>query len=168
MCRCSGARHKSYRSGVLDQSLAVEAHAQGVEKLVAGAVIHDRGRVLVVTRSAEDDFLPGIDELPSGSVDAGETLLEGLNRELHEEVGLSADRVDAGFLATFDYTTGSGRLARQFTVSVPLTGREIRLSEEHSSHLWVEPDDLDGMSLTPETKSVVAAWFKWAASNNLL
>lgn len=147
--------------------LAAEAHAQGVAKLVAGAVVHDRGRVLVVTRSAEDDFLPGIDELPSGSVDAGETLLEGLNRELHEELGFSADPVDAGFLATFDYATASGRLARQFTVSVPLADREIRLSEEHSTHHWVAPDDLDRVALTPETKSVVAAWFDWAASNNL-
>lgn len=152
---------------MLDQSLAAEAHAQGVEKLVVGAVIHDRGRVLVVTRSAKDDFLPGIDELPSGSVHAGETLLEGLNRELREEVGFPAGPLDAGFLETFDYASGSGRLTRQFTVSLHLATREIRLSEEHSTYQWVAPDDLDLVSLTPETKSVVAAWFGWAASNNL-
>lgn len=155
----------SYRSTVLDESLVTEAYGQGVEKIVVGAVVHDRGRVLVVTRSPEDGFLPGIDELPSGGVHAGESLAEGLNREMQEEIGFSADRVDDGFLATFDYVTGSGRAARQFTVSVARDGREVGLSAEHSRYRWVALKDLETVSLTEETKAVLAAWFTWAASN---
>lgn len=149
---------------MLDESLATEARAQGVDKIVVGAVVHENGRVLVVTRSHADDFLPGIDELPSGGVDAGESLADGLNRELQEEIGFPADCMDDGFLATFDYLTGSGRTARQFTVSVPCQGREVRLSEEHSEYRWVAATELEAVSLTPKTRSVVAAWFKWAGA----
>ncbi len=151
---------------MLEESLAADARAEGVEKLVVGAVVHDGGRVLVVTRSAADDFLPGVDELPSGGVDEGESLVAGLNRELLEEVGVAADVVDDGFLAQFDYVTASGRTARQFTVSVPLRDGVVRLSDEHTALRWVASDDLDSVSLTPETRSVVAGWFAWTSRSS--
>src|SRR5699024_3471478 len=46
---------------VLVEELRDSAQRDGVEKFVVGAVIHQDGSALVVTRSELDDFLPGID-----------------------------------------------------------------------------------------------------------
>jgi 8-oxo-dGTP diphosphatase len=123
-----------YDARVLDESLTVAARSEGIEKHVVGAVVHHAGAVLLLTRSVNDTFLPGIEELPSGGVEDGETLAQALDRELLEEVGFSAGTVETGFLATFDYVSGSGRLTRQFTVSVPLNDRVVVLSDEHSAY----------------------------------
>lgn len=148
---------------VLDESLVVDALSEGIEKFVVGAVIHHDGLALIVTRSASDDFLPGIDELPSGCVEPDETLAQGLDRELLEEVGFRARPLDSGFLACFDYTSRSGRPTRQLTVSVPREGRHVELSDEHSAHRWLRRSDLDQSSVTAETKAVLHKWFAWAA-----
>lgn len=146
---------------MLNESLVADAHAQGVERLVVGAVIHHHGRALIVTRGSADDFLSGIDELPSGGVESNETLHEALDRELREEVGFPAGTVDEGFLATFDYVSGSGRTTRQFTVSIALGARSVSLSSEHSAVRWVNRAELGLTTTTPETRRVLAEWFAW-------
>lgn len=144
---------------VLLEELRDSAQRDGVERFVVGAVIHQDGSALVVTRSELDDFLPGIDEVPSGGVEFGETLVTALNRELSEEVGFAAGSIDGDFLETFDYRSGSGKATRQFTVSVPLAGRAIRLSDEHVACRWVTVEDVGGTSCTLETRRVLDAWF---------
>ena len=56
------------------------------EWLVAGAVIEHEGRVLLVhnrRRGGRSDWSP-----PGGVIDEGETVLDGLTREVQEETGL--------------------------------------------------------------------------------
>lgn len=88
---------------VLAVSLRTAAQAGGVEKFVVGAVVHRRGGVLVVRRSELDGFLPGIEGLLSGGVEAGEILVEALDRALLEEVGFGVSAIDDDFLGQFDY-----------------------------------------------------------------
>ncbi|MGR6089249.1 NUDIX domain-containing protein [Brevibacterium sp. CSND-B09] len=83
---------------VLVEELRDSAQRDGVEKFVVGAVIHSDGSVLVVTRSELDDFLPGIDELPSGGVEVGESLTAALDRELLEEVGFESEVINGDLL----------------------------------------------------------------------
>lgn len=66
----------------------------GVQQLLAGAVIHRADSVLIVERVAED-LLGGFFELPSGHIEPGETLLDGLAREVREETGLEIILVKA-------------------------------------------------------------------------
>ncbi|WP_170228557.1 NUDIX hydrolase [Nesterenkonia populi] len=146
---------------MLQEDLRKRAETDGTRKFVVGAVIHDEGHALLVTRSLEDDFLPGLEEVPSGGVEGSETLNEALHRELEEEVGFGAEHVDPDFIAAFDYQSRSRRMTRQFTVSVPLRGREVRLSDEHTSSRWITLDHLDAANATPETKEVLRQWFEW-------
>ncbi|GFZ92982.1 hypothetical protein GCM10011359_22960 [Nesterenkonia alkaliphila] len=147
---------------VLKEALRSTAEAEGIEKFVVGAVVHDAGRALLVTRSLKDDFLPGLEEVPSGGVEPSETLDQALHRELEEEVGFGAEHVDEGFLAEFDYQSRSGKKARQYTVSIPLRGREVQLSDEHTSYRWITSAELHAANATPETKEVLRQWFAWA------
>jgi 8-oxo-dGTP pyrophosphatase MutT (NUDIX family) len=148
-------------AAVLGDSLKEEARADGIQRFVVGAVVHSNGRVLVLTRSPDDDF-PGIEEVPSGGVEPAESLNDALRRELNEEVGSCPERIDAGFLATFDYDCRSGRRVRQFTVSVAPDEREVRLSGEHAASRWIEGDEIASTSATDETKQVLSDWFTWA------
>lgn len=143
---------------VAEQELLADAQADGVEKSVVGAVVHRAGQVLILRR-AEDDFLPGIEELPSGGVDPGESLADALARELAEEIGWSGPlAIDPGFLASFDYTSGSGRRARQWTVAIDGSGQNIVLSDEHVGYRWIGPADVAASDLTPESIRVIGEW----------
>lgn len=134
-----------------------KAREDGIEKLVVGAVIQEGDRVLLLKR-APDEFMPGLVELPSGGVRAGERLLEAIGREVLEETGLCVDRVQE-FIGSFDYTSRSGRRVRQlnFVVSVR-AGGEVKIHPgEHTDHLWVErdPDRLSELNVSAETKVTI-------------
>ncbi|MFW5420732.1 NUDIX domain-containing protein [Nocardiopsis sp. CNT-189] len=150
------------------QSLVDDAERDRIAKLVVGAVVHDRGRVLILRRSLSDDFLPGIEELPSGGVEAGESLMEALARELAEEVGWSGPvEPDAGFTASFDYVSGSGRPARQYTFGLAWNGSPVVLSGEHTGHRWIAPGELGATDLSPESRQTIREWAAHTAASGV-
>jgi 8-oxo-dGTP diphosphatase len=57
--------------------------------VVAGALFDAEGRVLLAQRP-EGKHMAGGWEFPGGKVDPGETPLQALKRELHEELGIEA------------------------------------------------------------------------------
>ncbi|GAA4574427.1 NUDIX domain-containing protein [Planotetraspora kaengkrachanensis] len=125
---------------------------------MVGAIVHHDGDVLLLER-VPDDFLGGIEELPSGGVEDGETLIGALAREPAEEIGWTGPpAIDSRFVGSFDYTSASGRRARQFTVSVYAEGRAVVLSDEHAAHRWIHPSALAGARVTPETEAVIREW----------
>lgn len=143
--------------------LVEAAQRDGVAKLVVGAIVHDQHKILILRRSPDDDFMAGIEELPSGTVEPGETLLEALHRELAEEIGHTGPLTIApGFATSFDYTSRSGRKTRQHTFAVTYTGHPIELSPEHTTHRWITPTDLPTSDLTAETARTIR---QWAAEN---
>lgn len=144
----------------MSSPLLLQTHVRGVDRLVAGAVVHSGAGVLVLRRSPSDDFLPGIEELPSGGCDPGETLGDALSRELQEEIGWCGPvQPEAGFAHHFDYITKSGDLARQYTFSVPLGDHAVRLSSEHTSWRWLGPEEINTSEMTPESKRTVWQWW---------
>ena len=60
--------------------------------LAVGAVVVDHGRVLLVQRGREPS--KGKWSLPGGALELGETLTEGVAREVHEETGLIIEPVE--------------------------------------------------------------------------
>lgn len=141
----------------LPESLRSTATAEGIEKFLAGAKVHRCSAVLVVTRSPNDEFLPGIEEVPSGGVETDQSLAAALDRELLEEVGFEAETIDDGFIEYFDYISASGRHTRHFTVAIPLGERSVRLSEEHVNARWITAEELGDARCTPETLGVLEA-----------
>ncbi|MFI0421220.1 NUDIX domain-containing protein [Spongiactinospora sp. 9N601] len=147
------------------QQLIDDAGRDGIDKLVVGAVVHSGGQVLILRRTT-GDFMGGIEELPSGGVEPGEDLLEALGRELAEEIGWRHPlTIDPGFAAGFDYTSGSGRAARQLTFAVPAPDRAVTLSGEHTAHRWIDPADAHDSDLTPESIQTIHAWLRHTVSD---
>ena len=107
------------------------AAREGIEKTVVGAIISKGDRVLV-PGCREDDFLGGLDELPSGHIDDGESVPDALRREVKEETGLEVDRI-LRLVGRFGYLTKGRQVTRRLNFAVDVKrSREITFSE-HSA-----------------------------------
>ena len=141
----------------------------GVDRLVAGAVVHQGGQVLLLRRSPWDTFLPGIEELPSGGCEPGESLGDALARELHEEIGwVGRIQVDPEFCRSFDYVTADGLVARQYTFSLAAHGRDIRLCAEHTAWRWLHRYEVATSDLTMESADVLVSWWNRHEDNGMI
>lgn len=117
--------------------LTAEAHSDGVQNFIVGAVIANNGNVLLLRRP-ETDFMGGIHELPSGNAEPGETLDTALRREVQEETGLEISAI-TGYLGSFDYTSAGGNKSRQFNFIVDVVSPEPVHLREHDAYLWADP-----------------------------
>lgn len=142
----------------LNSHLVEEAKKQGVHRYVVGAVVAKNARVLLLQRPQED-FMGGIYELPSGKVEAGETLSDALYREIEEETGLKIEKIDK-YLGHFDYESKSGKATRQFNYVVTVfEPTEIQL-QEHDKYVWINRNQLEQCPVTESVKSVLSLF--WA------
>ncbi|MEU6966891.1 NUDIX domain-containing protein [Kitasatospora aureofaciens] len=124
--------------------LEADAAAAGITGFVAAAVINRDGQILLVRRNP-GDYMGGLWEIPSGRVEAGESILDALHRETTEETGLAIDQV-TGYLGHFDYPNSRGGTTRQFNFAVTVEKAEPIVLTEHDAHQWAHPDDLPGVS----------------------
>lgn len=138
--------------------LAQTAVKDGIQKFVVGGVISNEKKVLIMRRKS-DDFMPGIYEIPSGGVDPGETLDVALIREIMEETSLTVAEIGR-HLGNFDYSSASGKNARQFNFIVMVKPPyDIKLTE-HDDYVWCPEDQLGLYNITPKTLSILQAFFK--------
>ena len=143
-----------------DLEAALEcARRDGVEKIVVGAIISKADKVLVLRRK-QDDYLGGIDELPSGHVEKGESILAALRREVKEETGLTLTQIHR-LESQFDYLTGSGKRARQFNFAVDVSDSEGKIVlSEHCAYCWVGPKEADALNLTKKTRNSLEQFWR--------
>lgn len=94
---------------------------------------------LLMYRSDHPTF--GVDpDLPGGTVEDGETLIEAMLREVEEETGVVLDQgaVRKVYAGT-DYSTHGTQYALFVAMVAPRP--EITMSWEHSSYVWLERDE---------------------------
>lgn len=107
----------------------------GIEKNVVGAVIlNDKNEILILSRKL-DDFMGGIDELPSGNMEKGEDIYQALVREVKEETNLDLKEVVC-FINSFDYISGSGKKARQYNFAIKTEKNGNIELTEHDAYKW--------------------------------
>jgi len=122
-----------------------------------GGVVFVNGRVLLIRRRFEP--LAGRWSLPGGALEVGETLAEGLAREMKEETGL--DVLVGPVVDVFDRITRDDRgRARYHYVLVdflctaregdPVAGSDV------AEVVFADPEDLACYDLTPKTLEVIA------------
>ena len=121
-----------------------------------GAVIVDAESILFVRR-AQDDFMGGIYELPSGKVDTGESLIEALKREILEETNLTINNI-IDLCDTFDYKSKSGIQTRQFNFVVSVSNIDtLKLDpKEHDLSEWVKFEDIESSKILDDMMKSIA------------
>lgn len=99
---------------------------------VAAAVIDEEGRALAVQRRDNGKWEP-----PGGVLELGETIPEGLAREVYEETGLA---VEPEFVSGVYKNMRHGIVAIVFRCHA--TGGELRESDETKGFAWLTPDEI--------------------------
>lgn len=113
-------------------------------RIVLTGILKDNEKLLVVKRSENDDLYPGAWEFPGGHLEEGETLKQGLKRELQEEIGFT-DNFEPIITHYYDEVKEKNSelvhdLEIDFIVNVDSSALEIKLSEEHCDYAWVTKD----------------------------
>ncbi|MGA9060889.1 MAG: NUDIX hydrolase [Terracidiphilus sp.] len=103
-----------------------------------GAVVVEEGRVLLVRRGSEP--LKGHWTLPGGALEVGETLAQGVVREVREETGLDVEVVE--LIELLDRIHRKGERVRYHYVIADylcrVTGGELRAASDADAVRWVE------------------------------
>ena len=99
---------------------------------VAAAIIDDQGRALAVQRRDNGKWEP-----PGGVLELGETIPEGLAREVYEETGLT---IEPESVSGVYKNMKHGIVAIVFRCHV--TGGELRPSNETTAFAWLTPDEI--------------------------
>ena len=113
-------------------------------KIVLTGILKSGDQLLIVKRNENDDLYPGAWEFPGGHLENGETLVEGLKRELKEEIGLNRDFESRIIGYDDEVKNKNGELIHNLEINflIPVNKEEIEvvLSEEHSDYKWVTKD----------------------------
>ena len=110
--------------------------------LAAHALIEKDGRYLTTKRASVNDYMPGLWDIPGGTVDAGETMEQALAREVMEETGLRVAIIRP--LAIYTNTTSlPERQYFQATYLCRYESGEIKLNpEEHDEFAWLSLEEI--------------------------
>ena len=112
--------------------------------IVLTGILKSDNLLLIVKRDENDELYPGAWEFPGGHLENGETLVEGLKRELKEEIGLNRDFESRIISYDDEVKNKNGELIHNleinFLISVNKEEFEVALSEEHSDYKWVTKD----------------------------
>lgn len=101
-------------------------------------IVNLQGEVLVIRR-AQSNTLSKIWDLPGGRLDYGETIREGLVREVQEEVGLTIEVIADPLNITtfFPQAKRTNQVIR--IIYLCSANGNIVLSKEHEEYRWIDP-----------------------------
>lgn len=128
-----------------------------------GAVIFDEDRVLLVQRGHAP--MQGEWSLPGGALEVGETLEEGVRREVLEETGLIVEPV--AMIEVFDRIArdDAGRVQFHYVLVdylCRITGGSAACASDAVDLRWAARDDLD--TIAPLTREVILKAWQLSAS----
>lgn len=132
------------------------------ERWIVGAVVHDgRGRIFMQRRSETRSLFPGAWDLVGGHLEAGESILDCLAREVEEETGWQVSRLLTD-LGTLRWTGNDGVDRHEIDYLVEVSGDLQRPQLESELHLdprWVDRGQalalLDGTHPSDEMVRIV-------------
>ncbi len=113
-------------------------------RLVTAAIIISKGKILIARRKPGDTG-EGFWEFPGGVVEPGETLQQCLERELKEELGVSAE---IGETIAESITQDARGYLKLVALGARITGGEITPTA-HDRVEWVSPGELASYNLSP-------------------
>ena len=120
---------------------------------VAVGVIVDSANNVLITRRSQRAHQGGLWEFPGGKVEAGESLVAALKRELQEELGISIGRTSALLDIHHDY--GDKQVLLDVHVVWDYSGEARSL--ENQPMAWVSPQALTQYAFPAANVAIVTA-----------
>jgi ADP-ribose pyrophosphatase YjhB (NUDIX family) len=125
-----------------------------------GAVVLDRGRVLLVERGREPQ--KGLWSLPGGALEVGETLADALRREVREETGLEVRVLGVVEVLERILRDAAGRPEYHYVLIDYLcqpAGGELHAASDAARAAWVDRGRLGDYPLTAGAGAVIEKAF---------
>ncbi|MGI8989333.1 MAG: NUDIX hydrolase [Bryobacteraceae bacterium] len=130
--------------------------------LGVGALILDRDRILLVERGR--DPLKGFWSLPGGVLELGETLQQGIHREVLEETGLTVETLAVLEIFERIMRDPDGQPEYHYVLIdyvCRVTGGALIAGDDVSRAQWIERGDLQHYRITEGTVPVIEKAFKF-------
>ena len=122
-------------------------------------ILNERNELLIVQESANDPSRSHVGkwDVPGGRLEFGEDPVEGLKRELKEEVGAEVEVLEPLDLS---YWTPKKNGEEWYVVAVfvrcRINSESVKVSNfEHGAFKWVKKEELDQYTIIPSTKSAL-------------
>lgn len=117
--------------------MAIENQKIGVSQ--KAIIFNNKGKILVIRRSASAPIYPLFWDLPGGVLEFGEDLEKAMKREIWEETKLRVKNLAiAGIGSWFDPKQNFWVTICYFAVTV---GDKVKLSWEHNDFKWISPKE---------------------------
>lgn len=131
--------------------------------LGVGALVFERGRILLVERGREP--LKGYWSLPGGVVETGETLESAVRREVLEETGLQVEV--STLIEVFEriMRDKAGRAEYHYVLMdyvCRVVGGDLCAADDASGVAWFGPEEISRVKITEGTPGVIAKGFAWS------
>jgi len=144
-------------------------HMRTIHREIVSPFIFSNDGYILLGKSHAGGVYPGYSLIPGGGVEAGESLLNAVKREIREEVGLLLDdasikHIDDSLTDTSEKTlrnTGERVLVDMhfniFRVDIPRSATEIAIKagDDFSDVEWVAFSDLPSKKLVEATKKTL-------------
>jgi 8-oxo-dGTP diphosphatase len=130
---------------------------------VAAGILTDQSRGVLIAQRAKNSHMGGAWEFPGGKLASGETPLQGLVRELREELEIEVEY--ARFLLVHEHRYPD-RHVRLHVWKVLHWSGEPR-GVEGQPLQWLQPSELTGAGLLPADQPIVSALETQVPVNNL-
>ncbi|WP_041832298.1 NUDIX domain-containing protein [Actinoplanes sp. N902-109] len=126
-------------------------------EIVVAALVRE-GRVLLVHRGPNRQVHPGVWDLPGGHVEAGETELGALAREMHEELGVRVTTGSATHLCRLDVGRGEESVRFSAWLVGEWEGTPANVApDEHDEIRWFRPAEVPPLIHEPVRTALLEA-----------
>ena len=106
-----------------------------ISSQVAACILVKNKRILIASRPLGKDF-EGFYEFPGGKINLGEFMIEGLFREVKEELGVCLDLKKIFFLTSFDILQNNKKIRLNFFFSTNWFGKIA--NKEGQDLKWIQ------------------------------
>jgi 8-oxo-dGTP pyrophosphatase MutT (NUDIX family) len=131
----------------IDLGLFAEAEKEEGEMLGAVVVIFDReGRVLILKRTDEMEWMPLKWGLPGGGIEEGEEPIDAAIREVKEETTLDIE-------SPVEFHTSDMNVV--YFTTTKYSG-EVEIDFEHLDFAWVYPEELTNYDVIPGMENMIS------------
>lgn len=140
--------------------------ADHLTSIVVVAIIHnDKKQVLIARRAETKAFHPNMFECIGGHLDPGETLEQGLKREVLEEIGCEIEVGDV--FDAFTYEDEEMLKVELSYLCKLVPGQVPKLNpEDHSEFLWIGSDEISKFEKEDEETAALRKAFKILEGEN--
>jgi mutator protein MutT len=110
--------------------------------IIASALIHKNGKILIAKRAANKKIFPDQWEVPGGHVEFGESAQEAVAREVREEIHVDIIVGEPVFCFSYISSQGNHAIEVDFLATLKDESQSIKINpEDHSEYKWVDEVD---------------------------